>query len=168
MRKTPFDTIIGDLEKEETRMKRDSTRKTSAKKNEYEQLERERLFGPNIDHYMALNRCKVLGRVFHHAGPQDVRDNDIWEAVAPFIKGDELQNLLDELIPSKIKQSEFIEENSGSYRRNRTRDASDLLEMLYKDIANRKIIWEMLAEIMDTRVKEYDAIVGEWLKLPRR
>lgn len=159
MRKSPFDTIIGDLEKEEKRMKRDSTRKTSAKKNEYVQLEWERLFGPNIDHYMALNRCQVLGRVFHHAGPQDVRDNDIWEAVAPFIKGSEFQNLLDELIPSKIKQSEFIEENSSSYRGHRTRDNSELLEALYKDIANRKAIWEILAEIMDTRVKEYDAII---------
>ncbi len=137
-----------------------SARKTSAKRSEHEQLEWERLFGQNIDHYMAMNRCQVLSRVFHHAGPQDVRDDDIWETAAPFIKGDEFQNIMDELIPSKAKQSEFIEENSSSYRRrNRTRDTAELLEELYKDIANRKIIWEMLAEIMDTRVGEYKAIV---------
>ncbi|MBP5671011.1 MAG: AAA family ATPase [Victivallales bacterium] len=142
-------------------MTRGSTRKTSTKKKEYDQLEWERLFGPNIDHYLALNRCLILGRVFHHAGPQDVHDDDIWESVAPFIKGDEFQNLLDELIPSKIKQSEFIEENTSSYhRRNRTRDKDDLLEALYKDIANRKVIWEMLAEIMDTRVEEYKTIIN--------
>ena len=50
-------------------MTRSNTRKTSAKKNENEQLEWERLFGPNIDHYMAMNRCMVLGRIFQHAGP---------------------------------------------------------------------------------------------------
>ena len=64
-------------------MTRASTRMSSAKKSEYEQLEWERLFGVNIDHYMAMNRCQVLGRIFHHAGPQDVRDDDIWEAAAP-------------------------------------------------------------------------------------
>ena len=161
MRKSPLESIIGDVEKEETHMTRGSTRKTSTKKKEYDQLEWERLFGPNIDHYLALNRCLILGRVFHHAGPQDVHDDDIWESVAPFIKGDEFQNLLDELIPSKIKQSEFIEENTSSYhRRNRTRDKDDLLEALYKDIANRKVIWEMLAEIMDTRVEEYKTIIN--------
>lgn len=142
-------------------MTRGSARKASAKKNDYEQLEWERLFGPNIDHYMALNRCLVLGRVFHHAGPQDVQDSDIWEAVAPFIRGDEFQELLDELIPSKIKQSEFIEENTSSYhRRNRSRNVDELLGVLYKDIANRKIIWEILAEIMDIRVEEYKTIIN--------
>ena len=145
---------------DEEGMTKENSRKTSRKKSEYEKLEWERLFGANVDHYMAMNRCLVLGRIFHHAGPQDVRDDDIWEAVAPFIKGDEFQTILDELLPSKAKQSEFIEENSGSYRRrNRTRDTSELLKALYKDIANRKVIWEMLAETMDTRVKEYNAII---------
>ena len=141
-------------------MARASTRKTSTRKGEFEQLEWERLFGENIDHYMAMNRCQVLGRIFHHAGPQDVRNDDIWEAAAPFIKGDEFQHLMDELIPSTAKQAEFIEENSCSYRRrNHTRDTAELLDVLYKDISNRKIIWETLAEIMDTRVEEYKAII---------
>ena len=70
-------------------MTRASTRMSSAKKSEYEQLEWERLFGVNIDHYLAMNKCLVLGRIFRHAGPQDVRDDDIWEAAAPFIKGNE-------------------------------------------------------------------------------
>ena len=69
-------------------MTRSNTRKTSAKKNENEQLEWERLFGPNIDHYMAMNRCMVLGRIFQHAGPQDVQDDDIWETTSPFIRTD--------------------------------------------------------------------------------
>ncbi len=139
-----------------------SAKKAPTKKSEYEQLEWERLFGQNIDHYMAMNRCQILSRIFHHAGPQDVRDDDIWETAAPFIKGDEFQNIMDELIPSKAKQSAFIEENSSSYRRrNRTRDTAGLLEELYKDISNRKIVWEMLAEIMDTRVEEYKAIVND-------
>ena len=141
-------------------MKNTSTRKTSAKKSKYEQLEWERLFGPNIDHYMAMNRCQILSRIFHHAGPQDVRNDDIWESTAPFIKGDEFQNLMDELIPSKSSQEEFIEENSCSYRRrSHTRDNAELLEALYKEIGNRKFIWETLAEIMDKRLEEYKAIV---------
>jgi len=148
-----------DFAKEEKAMKTTSTRKPSVKRIAQDQYEWERLFGPNVDHYMALNRCQVLGRVFHHAGPQDVSDDDIWEAVAPFIKSDEFQSLLDELIPSNVKQAEFIEENSYR-RRTRTHDTAELLEALYKDVTNRKIIWETLAEIMDTRVEEYSAIVN--------
>ena len=141
-------------------MKNASTRKTSAKKSASEQLEWERLFGENIDHYMAMNRCQILSRIFHHAGPQDVRNDDIWESTAPFIKGDEFQNLMDELIPSKASQEEFIEENSCSYRRRtHTRDTAELLEALYKEIGNRKFIWETLAEIMDKRLEEYKAVV---------
>ena len=162
------DTIILDLDKEIKHMNKRTTKKTSAKKSEYEQLEWERLFGPNIDHYMAMNRCQVLARIFHHAGPQDVNDDDIWETTAPFIKGDEFQTLLDELIPSKTKQAEFIDENTGSYhRRNRVRNTAETIEALYRDIANRKFIWEMLAEFMDTRVQEYNAILKDKAFRPR-
>ncbi len=140
-------------------MTKTTLKKKSSKRNDNEQLEWERMYGENIDHYLAMNRCQVLGRVFHHAGPQDVHDHDIWDAVSPFIKNDEFQEILDELIPSKAKQAEFIEENSNSYRRRRARDTESLLEALYKDITNRKDIWEMLADIMDSRVKEYTAII---------
>ena len=133
--------------------------KTTAMKKMNEQLEWERLFGANIDHYLAMNSCLVLGRIFHHAGPQDVRDDDIWETVAPFIMDGEFQALMDELIPSKSRQSQFVEEHSSSYRRRRLRDIGSLLEALYRDIANRKCIWAALAETMDRRVEEYRAIV---------
>jgi hypothetical protein len=82
----------------EKHMVKASTKTKATKKNNSEKLEWERLFGPNIDHYIAMNRCQILSRIFHHAGPQDVRDDDIWESAAPFIKGDEFQNLMDELI----------------------------------------------------------------------
>ncbi|MBQ9367181.1 MAG: ATP-binding protein [Victivallales bacterium] len=161
MSRSAIEIFDFDDENKEKRMTRSSTRKTSSKKSEYEQLEYDRLFGSNIDHYMAMNRCQVLARIFHNAGPQDVNDDDIWDTTAPFIKVAEFQSLLDELIPSKAKQSEFIDEHTGSYhRRNNVRNTSNILEALYSDIANRKYIWEMLAEIMDTRVKEYNAIIN--------
>ncbi|MBR0457696.1 MAG: ATP-binding protein [Victivallales bacterium] len=145
-----------------------NTIKKSSKKSECEKLEWERLFGVNIDHYLAMNRCLILSRIFHQAGPQDVRDNDIWEAAASSIKEKDFQDLLDELIPSKAKQSEFIEDNSSSYRRrSHTRDNADLLEILYLDISNRKIIWEKLAAFMDTRVEEYKNIVQDKKFHPR-
>lgn len=140
-------------------MNKTATKKTT-KKSEYEVLEQERLFGANIDHYMAMNRCLVLSRIFHKAGPQDVRNDDIWETTAPFIKGDEFQELMDELIPSKSQQASFIDDNTSSYsRRNRSREVDSLLEALYKEIGNRKFIWKKLAEIMDARVKEYKAVI---------
>ena len=143
-------------------MNKTTTPKNPGNKNEYEELEQERLFGMNIDHYIAMNRCLILGRIFHHAGPQDVRDNDIWETAAPFIKGSEFQELLDELIPSKMRQATFIEENASSYhRRNRLREMDELLEALYKDITNRKFIWEKLAEIMDARIEDYNTIIHD-------
>jgi len=140
-------------------MVRTVSRKKTNQKSKGELLEWERLFGANIDHYLAMNICQILGRVFRHAGPQDVRDNDIWEAVAPLLKGDEVQSLLDELIPSREKQSEFLEENCSSFRRH-SRETSDILEALYRDIVNRKIIWEMLAEFMETRTEEYKAVMN--------
>ena len=147
--------------KSEEGKQKESPKKTKSKRNEYEQLEWERLFGSNIDHYMAMNRCLILSRIFHKVGPQDVYDDDIWNSVSPYIKGDEFQELLDELIPSKSRQAEFIDDNTGGYRRrNRSRENSELLEALYKDIANRNIIWEVLAGIMDKRVEEYNAIIN--------
>ena len=143
-------------------MSKTTTKKSTGKKSEFEELEYERLFGENIDHYMAMNRCLVLSRIFHHAGPQDVRDDDIWETTAPFVKDNEFQDLMDELIPSKTRQASFIEENTSSYhRRNHLREVDELLGAIYKDIANRKFIWERLAEIMDIRVEEYKAIIKD-------
>ena len=138
-----------------------SKRKTSTARNDARSLEYERLFGQNIDHYLAMNICRILSRVFRHTGPQDVRDYDIWEAVAPYLKSSEVQDMMDELIPSRTKQAEFIDENTSSFRsRSPSRDAGELLEGLYKDISNRKTIWKMLADYMDTRTEEYSQIIG--------
>ena len=138
-------------------MSKITTKKRLGRKSAIEELEHERLFGANIDHYLAMNRCQILGRIFQHAGVQDVCDNDIWRTVAPLFKGDEFQELMDELIPSKTRQASFIEDNFSSFHRRDDKD--DILEALYNDIDNRKIIWEKLAEIMDVRVKEYKAII---------
>lgn len=149
-------TMHNSTTKEEKNMK-----KTGTAKNEAMQLEYERLFGQNIDHYLAMNICRILSRVFRHTGPQDVRDYDIWEAVAPYLKSSEVQDMMDELIPSRTKQAEFIDENTSSFRsRSPSRDAGELLEGLYKDISNRKTIWKMLADYMDTRTEEYSQIIG--------
>lgn len=157
---SPFDNGSN---KEETKMSRTTaTKKTATKKKDYEQFEWERLFGSNIDHFLAMNSCQILARIFHHAGPQDVNKDDIWDTVTPFIKNSEFQNLMDELIPTKARQAKFIEENIGSLQRRRpSRYDSSLLEALYKDVANRKIIWEMLEGFMVTRSEEYKAIIED-------
>lgn len=136
-------------------------RKSGASLSAHDKLELERLFGASVDHYMARSKCLVLSRIFHHAGIQDVRDDSIWDSVSVFLKGAEVQEILDELIPSKEMQEKFIEDNSTSYRRrNRGLDVSETLEILYNDIVNRKTIWKMLADFMDIRVKEYDTIIN--------
>ena len=138
-------------------MKSQTTRKKTTK-DEKAQLEQERLFGGNVDHYLAMTRCRILARVCRHAGLVEVDNDDIWESIAAYVTGDEFQAILDELIPSKARQAQFIEDNSG-YRR-RQGSVSDYLEALYKDIANRKCVWQMLTEVMDRRVAEYEAIVN--------
>ncbi len=130
----------------------------STRKSFYNQMENERLFGENIDHYLAMHRCMILSRIFHNAGPQEINDDDIWETTASLITSDEFQEVMDELIPSKSKQASFIDDNTSGYRRRHSK--CNLLEALYNDIDNRKIIWEMLAGFMDVRVKEYTAIVN--------
>ncbi len=136
-----------------------TTRKKS-KKMTLQDLEMERLFGANVDHYLAMVRAQILARVCHHAGPQDVRDDDIWESISSLLKESEFQTLLNELIPLKRTRDEFIEENTNSYRRrHNSRNVSDLLESLYKEIGNRRLIWEFLAGILDKRVQEYKDVV---------
>ncbi len=134
------------------------THKTATtRKQEYEALENERLFGSTIDHYMALQRCLVLSRVFHHAGPQDVNDDDIWATAASLLKESEFHDIMDEMIPSKEKQESFIEDHT--YRRGRSTE--NILEALYADLSNRNIMWSMLAEAMDRRIVEYQAIIDK-------
>ena len=65
---TLLSATMNENAEEEKIMNKTATKKTT-KKNEYEVLEQERLFGANIDHYMAMNRCLVLSRIFHKAGP---------------------------------------------------------------------------------------------------
>ena len=128
------------------------------RQNDYDNLENERLFGTHVDHFVALQKSLILSRIFHHAGPQDVRDDDIWETAVQLLKECEFQAMLKELIPSPMKRKEFIEENTSSFRRRR-RDNADLIETLYNDLSNRKTIWQLLGNAMDTRVTEYKTIV---------
>ena len=96
-------------------MNKTSKRKPSVRKSKLEKLEQERLFGANIDHYVAMHQCKVMGSIFHNSGPQDVNDDDIWESVANFIKDDEVEELVDEFLPTKAEQEDFIKEMRASY-----------------------------------------------------
>jgi len=131
-------------------------KKTAGKKNEYEALEQERLFGASVNSFLAMNCSKILGRVFHNTGIQDVHDDDIWQSAATYLKKSEFQDLLDDLMPSKARQEEFIDANTSRYR---ACDVDDHLEVLYRNISNRKTIWTKLADAMDARVKEYNAII---------
>ena len=139
-------------------MTKEIKKKTSTAKKDYENLEWERLFGENIDHYIELQRSQVLSRIFHHAGPQDVDDNDIWQTTAQLMKDSEVKEIIEDIIPDREKREEFIDDNTSRFRRHSSSNA-ELIEALYNDIQNRNDIWRMLADIMDTRVAEYRAII---------
>ena len=146
-------------------MPKTTTVKSASHKDTYEDLEQERLFGKDVDHYIELQRCLILSRIFHHGNLQEVDDNDIWRTTAPILKEQEIQNMMDALIPSRKKQTKFIQDNIVNYRPHYDND--ELLEALYKDISNRRKVWRMLADLMDTRVAEYRAIISKKSFKPR-
>ena len=122
------------------------------------QVDEERLFGDGVDFYLSRECARILARVCRHAKCIDVNDDDIWESIAFYIKHDEQQALLNFLIPSPTKRREFLEENSG-YRR-RQGEFSTYLEALYRDLASRRIIWDMLGDWLDKRVERYTELMS--------
>ena len=132
---------------------RHRTRKVTATEKELlAQMDEERLFGADVNFYEARESARILARVCRSAKCVDVSDDDIWESIANFIKTSERQELLDTLIPSRTKQAEFLEENSGYRRRS---DFSSQLESLYRELPSRRTIWNMLGGWLDARVEEY-------------
>ncbi len=155
-----------------TTMEKTATKKTAATKKDeaaakrpaqhtVEEIENERLFGANVDFFLAMHRARILARICRHAGVQEVQDNDIWQSIAPMLKRGEFQELLDELLPERASQLEFVEENLGSYaRRHRSRATSELLEAFYNDIGNRHCVWEMLGAALERRAAEYESRIN--------
>ena len=139
---------------------------TPIRKETSEEVEFECLFGDHVDHFEKLQTCRTLSCVFHHAGPQNVDDDDIWDTSASLLKRSEIQRMLKEAFPNQTQRDAFVEENVSSYRRRHNGNAA-LLEAIYADPANRKLLWTMLAEAMDTRVSEYQAIVSKRGFTPR-
>ncbi len=129
-------------------------------------LEDERLFGEQVDPFLEMKRCQVMERVFRHAPPQDITEDELWRTVAPSMRRAELQAILDALIPVKKSQKAFLEQVMGSGRYYRAfpdsvwPDGDDVLEALYRTIANRKRIWQMLADAMGIRGAEYRLCLG--------
>lgn len=74
-----------------TTMEKTATKKTAATKKDeaaakrpaqhtVEEIENERLFGANVDFFLAMHRARTLARICRHAGVQGVQDNDIWQS----------------------------------------------------------------------------------------
>ena len=140
-----------DDELETTRKKRN----VRARKNS-DALEDERLFGEGVDLFQAMHRARILSRVCRHAGVQDVHDDDFWQSISEMLKHSEFQALLDDVLPSPKAQEKFIDKYTSSFARRRNRDTSELLEALYGDIVNRRLIWETLGNILEERAAEYE------------
>ena len=125
----------------------------------FEDNEKERLFGEDVDYCVNLNKSRILYQITHKATTRPIYDNDIWVSFASLLTLKDIQNLLDVVMPSKVSQKRYINRhcNSESIVRNMTA----LLENLYDDNKDKRAIWNCLEDAMKKRMAEYSTVMAD-------
>ena len=127
--------------------------------NLMETVEKERLFGEQIDFFKSYHAVCAIGNILEKIGVQTSKDNDWFKSVANFMTRPEMEVLYDTLLPLERRNLRATNKMRNSPPELGEDDPDDILNYLSKDIVRRKRLWKLAHQLFRKRREEYKALL---------